>query len=97
MKIRGNIYYGSLPVIESVYHQVIEREGSVILDFSDCYYIDNEGIRWLAAAKAGQKAAFSDRRGSIDRRTLAQRATGNDKRASRKARDKPDRRRRSEF
>jgi SulP family sulfate permease len=97
MKIRGNIYYGSLPVIESVYHQVIEREGSVILDFSDCYYIDNEGIRWLAAAKAGQKAALADRRASLDRRTLAQRATGNDKRASGKARDKRDRRRRSEF
>jgi SulP family sulfate permease len=97
MKIRGNIYYGSLPVIESIYHQVIEREGSVILDFSDCYYIDNEGIRWLAAAKAGQKAALADRRASLDRRTLAQRATGNDKRASGKARDKRDRRRRSEF
>lgn len=94
MKIRGNIYYGSLPVIESVYHQVIERQGSVVLDFSDCYYIDNEGIRWLAAAKAGQKAAFSDRRKS-DRRSRAG-ATG-DKGAAGKRRDRPDRRRRSEF
>jgi SulP family sulfate permease len=94
LKIRGNIYYGSLPVIESVYHRVIEREGSVILDFSDCYYIDNEGIRWLAAAKAGHKAAFADRRKS-DRRA-GRRDAGNDKRSAPK-RDRPDRRRRSEF
>jgi SulP family sulfate permease len=66
LKVRGNIYYGSLPVIEATYHSAFERMGSVVLDFSECYYIDQEGIRWLAAAKAGQKVDFvpqdSDRR-----------------------------------
>ena len=27
LKVRGNIYYGSLPVIEAKYHAAIEREG----------------------------------------------------------------------
>lgn len=98
LKIRGNIYYGSLPVIEAMYHQVIQRKGSVVLDISDCYYIDNEGIRWIAAAKASQKAALADRRRG-DRR---ERAGGGDKsgaadKAGGKRRDRPDRRRRSEF
>jgi SulP family sulfate permease len=97
LKVRGNIYYGSLPVIESTYHNAIERMGSVILDFSDCYYIDQEGIRWLAAAKkAGQKVAFADRR-TQDRRALEQHTTGDEKRASGPRRGKPDRRQRSEF
>jgi SulP family sulfate permease len=62
LKVRGNIYYGSLPVIESTYHQLIEREGSAVVDFSESYYIDQEGIRWLAAAKASENTAFADRR-----------------------------------
>ena len=96
LKIRGNIYYGSLPVIESTYHRVIEREGSVTIDLSDCYYIDQEGIRWLAAAKAAQKAAFADRRRS-DRRERAEKANASAKAPAGKRRDRPDRRRRSEF
>jgi sulfate permease, SulP family len=97
LKIRGNIYYGSLPVIESMYHDVIEREGNVVLDISECYYIDKEGIRWLAAAKAGQNVAFADRRKSQNRRELARRATAEENRASGQRRGKPDRRQRSEF
>jgi len=97
MKIRGSIYYGSLPVIESTYHSLIEREGSVILDFAECYYIDQEGIRWLAAAKAGQKVAFADRRKSQDRRALERRTPGDENRASGQRRGKPDRRQQSEF
>jgi len=97
LKIRGNIFYGSLPVIESMYHGAIERVGSVILDFSECYYIDQEGIRWLAAAKAVQKVAFADRRRSQVRRALERRKTGDEKRASGKRRSKRDRRQRSEF
>jgi SulP family sulfate permease len=96
LKIRGNIYYGSLPVIESTYHRVIEREGSVMIDLSDCYYIDQEGIRWLAAAKAAQKAAFADRR-RTDRRERAEKASADGKAPASKRRDRPDRRRRSEF
>ncbi len=92
LKIRGNLYYGSLPVIESMYHRVIEREGSAVIDLSDCYYIDREGIRWLAAVKAAQKVDLADRRKNENRR-----GTGDSKRASGKRRDRPDRRRRSEF
>ena len=97
LKIRGNIYYGSLPVIESTYHSAIERVGSVVLDFSQCYYIDQEGIRWLAAAKkAGQKVTFADRR-TQDRRALDGHTTAEEKRATGPRRRKPDRRQRSEF
>jgi SulP family sulfate permease len=97
LKVRGNIYYGSLPVIESMYHQVLARHGSVHFDFSDCYYIDNEGIRWLAAAKARQKVAFADRRKNENRRGAGRRAPGDDNRASGQRRDRQDRRQRSEF
>jgi len=97
MKVRGNIYYGSLPVVESTYHQVIEREGTVTLDFSECYYIDQEGIRWLAAVKAGQKVALADRRRNEDRRALLRRATPDGERAPGQRRGKPDRRQRLEF
>ena len=97
LKVRGNIYYGSLPVIESTYHSAIERVGSVVLDFSQCYYIDQEGIRWLAAAKkAGQKVTFADRR-TQDRRALDGHTTAEEKRATGPRRRKPDRRQRSEF
>ena len=96
LKIRGNLYYGSLPFIESTYHRVIESEGSAVIDLSDCYYIDREGIRWLAAAKAAQQVDFTDRRRE-NRRARARGESGNDKRTSGKRRGKPDRRRRTEF
>jgi sulfate permease, SulP family len=97
LKIRGNIYYGSLPVIESTYHRSVEREGSVVIDFSDCYYIDREGIRWLAAAKAKQQVGFVDRRQNDDRRQLERRAASDLKRASGRRRSRPDRRQKPEF
>jgi SulP family sulfate permease len=97
LKVRGNIYYGSLPVIESTYHSALDRAGKVILDFSECYYIDQEGIRWLAAAKAGQKVSFVDRRKNQTRRVRERRTTGDAKRASGRRRGKPDRRQRTEF
>jgi SulP family sulfate permease len=96
LKVRGSIYYGSLPVIESMYHGVIEREGSAVIDFSQCYYIDQEGIRWLAAAKAGQRASLADRRRIESRRELERREAADRKRASGRRR-KRDRRQRSEF
>ena len=96
LKVRGNIYYGSLPVIEATYHKAIEREGRVIIDFSDCYYIDQEGIRWLAAAKAGQKVSFADRRRLMERRKMERRISA-DRAGAPGRRRKPDRRRRSEF
>jgi SulP family sulfate permease len=97
LKIRGNIYYGSLPIIESTYHDVIAREGSAIIDFSQCYYIDQEGIRWLAAAKAGEKASFADRRTAQSRREMERRTAADTKRASGRRRNRQDRRQRSEF
>lgn len=69
LKIRGNIYYGSLPVIESIYHQAIARAGNLTLDFSEAYYIDQEGLRWLAEAKSKDKASLVDRRSGKYRRT----------------------------
>ena len=84
LKIRGNIYYGSLPVIEAAYHEAIKRVGELVIDFSDCYYIDPEGIRWLTAAKSAHKVDFVDRRSGEDRRAAARDS-------------RPDRRRRSEF
>ena len=68
LKIRGNIYYGSLPAIEAIYHDAIERIDDLIIDFSECFYIDREGVRWLAAAKAAHKVGFVDRRSGHDRR-----------------------------
>jgi sulfate permease, SulP family len=101
LKIRGNIYYGSLPVIESIYHDAIGRIDNLTIDFSDCYYIDPEGVRWLAAAKAARKVSLVDRRTGQDRREVAlaaARARGEveDPRAGLRRR-KRDRRQHSEF
>jgi sulfate permease, SulP family len=97
LKIRGNIYYGSLPVIEATYHAALARDSSVVIDFAECNYIDPEGIRWLAAAKAAKDVAFADRRKNQNRRE-GERRTGEDaKRATVGRRGKPDRRQRSEF
>jgi sulfate permease, SulP family len=99
LKIRGNIYYGSLPVIESTYHNVLARTPDVIVDFSECYYIDQEGIRWLAALKARRKAAFVDRRSGDDRRdteTSPNDRTG-ERRGESRQRRRQDRRRRTDI
>ena len=92
LKIRGNIYYGSLPVIEATYHGAIARTDNLVIDFSDCYYIDPEGLRWLAGAKAAHKVAFVDRRSGLDRR-----AGGRGTERGGPQRSMPDRRQRSEF
>src|SRR5882672_4159518 len=92
LKIRGNIYYVSLPVIESTYHVPIALVEDVIIDFSECYYIDEEGIRWLAALK--QKTSFVDRRGGEDRREVAKAPR---ERSGGKRRRGQDRRRRSDI
>lgn len=97
LKIRGNIYYGSLPVIEAMYHRAIDREGSVAIDFSECYYIDPEGIRWLAAAKTGHGVALADRRKTESRRVGERRIVSDPKRAAGRRRRRQDRRQRKEF
>jgi sulfate permease, SulP family len=105
LKIRGNIYYGSLPVIESMYHNAIARTDKLVIDFSECYYIDAEGLRWLAAAKAACKATFVDRRSGQDRRELEQERRERERAATPDPagedhpprRRKSDRRRRSHF
>jgi sulfate permease, SulP family len=94
LKIRGNIYYGSLPVIESTYHRAIAQGQDVIIDFSECYYIDQEGIRWLAAVKAGQKTAFVDRRTGEQRRAAER--DGTPSRRSDETRRETQRRRKSD-
>ena len=68
LKIRGNIYYGSLPVIESMYHQAITRTNNLVLDLSEAYYIDQEGLRWLGEAKSKHNASLIDRRSGRQRR-----------------------------
>ena len=95
LKIRGNIYYGSLPVIESIYHDAIGRVDDLTIDFSECYYIDPEGLRWLAQAKTGHKVNFVDRRSGTDRRD-SESAAAAERRAAHR-RSKRDRRQRSEF
>ncbi len=97
LKIRGNLYYGSLPVIEATYHQAMAREGSVVIDFSECFYIDREGIRWLKAAKGAQHAALEDRRRNDDRRGGERRTSTDSKRLAGRRSDRPDRRKQSEF
>jgi len=112
LKIRGNIYYGSLPVIEATYHRAIDRLDELVIDFSECYYIDPEGIRWLVAAKAGHKVGLIDRRSGEDRRipdrregedrrnaaeaATTERRDGDERRAGLRRRTR-DRRKRSEF
>ena len=96
LKIRGNIYYGSLPVIESAYHRLLESNRAVAIDFSECFYIDREGIRWLAAAKARQ-VELSDRRKTDDRRTHERRGSLDAKRAAGRRRGRADRRQRPAF
>jgi SulP family sulfate permease len=97
LKVRGNVYYASLPVLESMYHRVVESHGSVVIDFSECYYIDREGIRWLAAAKAAQNVDLTDRRRKQDRRELSRRALGDQKRVTGRRRVNRDRRQQSEL
>ena len=94
LKIRGNIYYGSLPVIEAAYHRTIGRQDELVIDFSECYYIDPEGIRWLAAVKAGRKVGLIDRRSGEDRR-IPDRRERDDRRSAEEAMS-TDRREREE-
>lgn len=100
LKIRGNIYYGSLPVIESTYHDAITRVDNLVIDFSECNYIDPEGIRWLAAAKARSVYGFVDRRTGRSRRE-GERAEATERRdrgeRAGRRRGRRDRRRRSDF
>jgi SulP family sulfate permease len=92
LKIRGNIYYGSLPVIEAMYHEAISREGRVVIDFSECYYIDSEGLRWLAAARAGNPVTLIDRRKTESRRAGPRRIETDPKRATGRRKRRHDRR-----
>jgi len=99
LKIRGNLYYGSLPVVESTFHSAVARERTLTIDSSDCYYIDQEGIRWLASTKARHKVTFTDRRDGQDRRSGQDRRAASDdkKRVVGRRRSRADRRQRSEF
>ena len=69
LTIRGNIYYGSLPIIESLYKEAIERHQSLTLDFQNVHYIDSEGLRWLASVKNRDNVTLVERRTASDRRS----------------------------
>jgi SulP family sulfate permease len=69
LRIKGNIYYGSLPVIESLFHKAVKRVDELVVDFSAVHHIDPEGVRWLAEIKQLKQVRFMDRRNGIDRRT----------------------------
>jgi SulP family sulfate permease len=47
LKIRGSLYYGSLPFIERKMKEVTERGLRLHVDLSETNYIDAEGERWL--------------------------------------------------
>jgi len=97
LKIRGNVYYGSLPVIEAAYHRALERNADVTLDFSDCHYIDREGVRWLADMQRKRGTELVDRRKQQERRERERRKSPDPQRATGRRRGRGDRRRRSEF
>ncbi|MEH6470724.1 MAG: SulP family inorganic anion transporter, partial [Halopseudomonas sp.] len=80
LAINGNIYYGSLPVIESMYHKAIERHDSLVLDFRNVHYIDPEGIRWLVGVKDCDNVSLIDRRSGGSERRTGERARRNDRR-----------------
>ena len=80
-----------------MYHDAVQRHPELVLDFSDCYYIDPEGLRWLASVKSAQHVTFVDRRSGTERRAQDRRAPSGDTRAAGQRRGKPDRRQRSEF
>ena len=68
LAIRGNIYYGSLPLIEATYHAAVRRGQCLVLDFSQVHHIDPEGIRWLEALKGQPHVEMIDRRSRGERR-----------------------------
>ena len=47
LKIRGSLYYGSLPFIERKIKEVTEQGMQLHVDLSETQYIDAEGERWL--------------------------------------------------
>jgi SulP family sulfate permease len=95
LKVRGNLYYGSLPLIESKYHEAVDRGAeNLVIDVSECHYIDPEGIRWLSTAKARNARVLDRRQGRDRREESGNGVTGTeDERRNRR----PDRRRRAEF
>lgn len=96
LKVRGNLYFGSLPIIEAKYHEAVQSGvAGLVIDISECHYIDPEGIRWLSTAKAQDGAVLMDRRAGRDRREGPKDGSegGEEERRNRR----PDRRRRAEF
>ncbi len=69
LKIRGNIYYGSLPVVEALFHKALAQTHTLAVDFSAVHHIDPEGVRWLAEIKSHPQVRLLDRRDGMDRRT----------------------------
>ena len=78
-------------MIEKIYHQALARNDRLVIDFTQAYYIDPEGLRWLAAAKSAGRASFIDRRCGRDRRAhqVVSAAIAQQRRAKRDRRQKP--------
>ena len=78
-------------MIEKIYHQALARNERLVIDFTQAYYIDPEGLRWLAAAKSAGRASFIDRRCGRDRRAnqMISAAIAQQRRAKRDRRQKP--------
>lgn len=85
LRVKGNIYYGSLPVIESLFHRASRQFSELVVDFSAVHHIDSEGVRWLASAAKNPKVRFVDRRGGDDRRG-GERAGKNSRKSDRRKR-----------
>jgi SulP family sulfate permease len=83
LAINGNIYYGSLPLIESMFHRAMEQHEALVLDFRKVHYIDPEGIRWLAGVKKRPSVTLLDRRSGSGERRRGERDRSGDRRRSR--------------
>jgi SulP family sulfate permease len=49
LKMKGSLYYGSLPVVESMFAKAISTLEHITLDMSDIYYQDPDAKRWMQA------------------------------------------------
>lgn len=47
LKMKGSLYYGSLPVVESMFAKAADEHEHITLDISDIYYQDPDAKRWL--------------------------------------------------
>ncbi len=54
LTIRGSLYYGSIPYIETAIKKALQDREQVELNLASVSYIDAEGQRWIEEMKAGE-------------------------------------------